>query len=171
MGGSRNSNAAVFALGDSGLNQQFRSILNFPTHYLPNNAVITRVLLMIRKEGLVGADPFATHGSIQVDIRSGAFGFIGPFPYRGLQDMDFQSPSHMDAVGYIQNNPFDGWYWAWINASAFPYINRYGITQLRLEFQIDDDNDFGDDYLRFYSGDVDELAFRPRLVVEYYLQR
>jgi len=171
QGGSKNSNAAVFALGDSSLNQQYRSILNFPTHYLPNNAVITRVLLMIRREALVGNDPFTTHGSIQADIRSGAFGFIGPFPYRGLQISDFQSPSHMDAAGYIQNNPFNGWYWAWLNPSAFQYINRYGITQIRLEFQIDDDNDFSDDYLRFYSGDHDELAFRPRLVVEYYVPR
>jgi hypothetical protein len=169
QGGSKSSNSVVFALGDSAQNQQFRAILHFPTYYLPNNAVITRVLLMLRREALVGDDPFTTHQNIQVDIRSGAFGFIGPFQFRGLQVSDFQSPSSMDAVGYIQNNPFNSWYWAWLDSTAFQYINRYGTTQIRLGFQVDDDNDFSNDYLRFYSGDYNELAHRPRLVVEYYV--
>jgi hypothetical protein len=168
QGGYKDSNSATFVLGDDASNRQFRSILHFPTHYLPNNAVITRALLMIKGEALVGTDPFATHGNIVADIRSGAFGFIGPFPYRGLQISDFQSPAHRDAVGIIENNPFNGWYWAWLDNSAFEYINRYGITQIRLRFQVDDNNDLANNYLRFYSGDHAELENRPRLVIEYY---
>jgi hypothetical protein len=171
QGGSKNSNAPIFFLGDDAQNRQFRAILHFPTHYLPNNAVITRALLMIKKDGLVGEDPFTTHQNILVDIRSGAFGFIGPFPYRGLQVSDFQSPAHKDAVGMIENNPFNGWYWAWLDSSAFEYISRTGITQIRLRFQIDDDDDLGDDYLKFLSGDYVGQADRPRLVIEYYRQR
>jgi hypothetical protein len=158
-------------LGDDAQNRQFRAILHFPTHYLPNNAVITRVLLMIKKEGLAGDDPFSTHQNILVDIRSGAFGFIGPFPYRGLQVSDFQSPAHKEAVGMIENNPFNGWYWAWLDSSAFEYISRNGITQIRLHFQIGGDGDLADDYLKFYSGDYEGMADRPRLVIEYYRQR
>ncbi|MFL7868877.1 MAG: hypothetical protein AB8I58_08620 [Anaerolineales bacterium] len=171
QGGYKNSNARIFMLGDDAQDRQFRAILHFPTFYLPENAVITRALLMIKKDGLAGDDPFTTHQNILVDIRSGAFGFIGPFPYRGLQVSDFQSPAHKDAVGMIENNPFNGWYWAWLDNSAFEYISRSGITQIRLRFQIDDDDDMADDYLKFYSGDYEGQADRPRLVIEYYQQR
>jgi hypothetical protein len=171
QGGFKDSENTTFVLGDNDQNSQYRSILHFPTFYIPNNAVITRALLMIKGEALVGTDPFTTHGNILVDIRSGSFGFIGPFPYRGLQVSDFQSPSHMDAVGMIENNPFNGWYWAWLDSSAFNYIKLNGITQIRLRFQIGDDDDLSGDYLRFYSGDYEDLALRPRLVIEYYTTR
>jgi hypothetical protein len=171
QGGHKDSNDTTLILGDDAQNRQIRTILHFPTHYLPNNAVITRVLIMLRGEGQVGSNPFDTHQNIVVDIRSGAFGFIGPFPYRGLQVSDFQSPSHLDAAGTIVNTPYNGWYWAWLDSSAFTHINVNGITQIRLRFQLDDDNDLTNDYLRFYSGDYEDLALRPRLVVEYYVPR
>ncbi|MFZ5909054.1 MAG: hypothetical protein ACOYYU_03455 [Chloroflexota bacterium] len=169
QGGSKDSTSHTFVLGDDAQDRQFRAILHFPTHYLPDNAVITRALLMIKKEGLVGEDPFTTHQNILVDIRPGAFGYFGPFPFRGLQNSDFQSPASMDAAGIIENNPLDSWYWAWLDGAAFTHINLRGITQLRLRFQLDDNDDLGDDYLRFYSGDHDELAERPRLLIEYYV--
>ena len=171
QGGQKDSRSTTFVLGDDGQDRQLRAILHFPTHYLPDNAVITRALLMIRGEGVVGTDPFTTHQNIVVDIRSGAFGFIGPFPFRGLQDMDFQSISSRDAVGMFENNPYNGWYWAWLDSSAFEYINLTGITQLRLRFQLDDDDDMSADYLRFFSGDYDGLAARPQLLIEYYISR
>ena len=171
QGGYKDSDSTTFVLGDNAQDSQFRAILHFPTFYIPNNAVITRALLMIRGEAMVGSDPFTTHGNILADIRSGAFGFIGPFPYRGLQISDFQSPAHMDAVATFENNPFNGWYWAWLDSSAFQYINLNGITQFRLRFQIGDDDNLQNDYMRFYSGDYEDLALRPRLVIEYYTSR
>ena len=171
QGGYKDANSPTLLLGDDAQNRQFRAILHFPTDYLPDNAVITRALLMLNGEAIVGANPFDSLQNIVVDIRSGAFGFIGPFPYRGLQISDFQSPASKDAVGMIENNPYAGWYWTWLDSSAFEYINRTGITQLRLRFQIDDDNDMQNDYIRFFSGDYDGLASRPRLVIEYYIQR
>ena len=171
QGGSKDSRATTFALGDDAQDRQLRAILHFPTHHLPDNAVVTRALLMIKGQALVGTDPFTTHQNILVDIRSGAFGFIGPFQFRGLQDSDFQSPSSMDAVGMIQNNPLNGWYYTWLDSSAFEYINLTGITQIRLRFQLDDDDDMNPDYLRFYSGDYDRLPDRPQLTIEYYERR
>jgi hypothetical protein len=170
QGGFKDANSNIFVLGDDAQDRQFRAILHFPTHYLPNNAVITRALLMVKSDGWVGDNPFSTHQNILADIRSGAFGFIGPFPYRGLQVSDFESPAHREAVGMIENNPFNGWYWAWLDSSAFEYIDLNGITQIRLRFQIDDDDDLANDYLRFFSGDHDQLADRPRLVIEYYVR-
>lgn len=168
VGGRNDSRSSTFVLGDDDQDRQFRAILHLPTHHLPDDAVITRALLMIRGEAVVGTDPFTTHQNVVIDIRSGPFGFIGPFPFRGLQNMDFQSISNRDAVGMFSNNPYNGWYWAWLDSSAFEYINLTGITQLRLRFQLDDDDDMSADYMRFYSGDFDGLAARPQLLVEYY---
>jgi len=74
----------------------------------------------------------------------------------------------MDAAGMITNTPFNGWYWAWLDPSAIQYINLNGITQIRLRFQIDDDDNQLNDYMHFYSGNYPDLALRPRLVIEYY---
>jgi hypothetical protein len=130
--------------------------------------VVIKAMLMLKGEGVAGTNPFSTHQNILVDIRSGPFGNLGPFAYRGLQTMDFQSPSSRDAVGVIQNNPYYGWYWTWLDSSAFQYINIYGITQFRLRFQLDDNDDRGNDYLRFFSGDYGNVSDRPQLVIEYY---
>ena len=61
-----------------------------------------------------------------------------------------------------------GWYVASLSPVAYPYINRTGITQLRLRFQTDDDNDAVADFIRFYSGNA-VAANRPVLVIEYYV--
>ena len=168
-GGSSNSRTTSLYLGDDNQDRQYRIILDFPTDPLPDNAIISRVLLMLKGAGGAGTNPFLTHQNILVDIRSGPFGYFGPFPFRGLQNMDFQSPASLDSVGVIQDNPFYGWYWTWLDGSAFRYVNRYGITQFRLRFQLDDNDDRGYDYLKFYSGNSGNLADRPQLVVEYYL--
>ena len=168
-GGSRNSKADSFILGDDKGNRQYRAILDFSTDTLPDNAVITKALLMIQGRGIVGTNPFETHQNIQVDIRSGSFSAFGPFPFRGLQNSDFQAPASQEVVGLIQNNPYYGWYWTWLDDSAFQYINVYGSTQFRLLFQIDDNNDRGNDFLRFHSGASGEVTERPQLVIEYYV--
>jgi hypothetical protein len=169
-GGSLNSKNTTFILGDDKQDRQYRSILDFPTDLLPDNAVVTKAMLLIKGEGLAGTNPFTTHQIILVDIRSGSFGNLGPFANRGLQTMDFQSASSRDAVGVIQNNPYYGWYWTWLDSSSFQYLNLTGITQFRLRFQLDDNDDRGNDYLRFFSGDANNVADRPQLVIEYYLR-
>lgn len=171
QGGSKNSTEETFKLGDDVQDRQFRAVLHFPTHYLPDNAVVTRVILMLKAYGVAGADPFATHGNISIDIRYGPFGSFGPFGIKALQVMDFQAPASRDAVGVIQNNQVGGWYWAMLDSSAFPYINLTGTTQLRLAFQLDDNDDLGADYLVFFSGDYIEQRDRPHLLIEYSVPR
>ncbi|MCQ3939413.1 MAG: hypothetical protein DPW18_20570, partial [Chloroflexi bacterium] len=60
------------------------------------------------------------------------------------------------------------WYSASLNNAGRVYINRTGTTQFRIYFVLDDNNDFGADFMRFYSGDA-SAARRPRLIVEYYI--
>ncbi|MCL4275952.1 MAG: PD40 domain-containing protein [Anaerolineales bacterium] len=167
VGGTKNSTEQTFKLGDDAQDRQFRAILHFPTHHLPDNAVITQVILMIKAYGVAGANPFGTHGNISLDIRYGPFGSLGPIAISALQVMDFHAPASRDAVGVIQNNPVGGWYWAMLDRSAFPYINLTGVTQIRLAFQLDDNDDLGADFLVFFSGDYDEQRDRPHLLIEY----
>lgn len=168
-GGTKNSNANTFKVGDDGQDRQYRSILHFPTLHLPDNAIITQAILMLKVQGLAGTDPFTTHGNILVDICSGPYGSWGPFGINALQASDFQETAGMGSAAIIQNNPTGGWYWAVLNPAAFPYINKTGVTQMRLAFQLDDNDDLSPDYLSFDSGDAEDQALRPHLMVEYYV--
>ena len=165
LGGTMDSGAITSYLGDNASNQQYRTILHFNTSALPDNAVITKVVLKIKKQSLVGADPFTTHLKVAVDIRKGAFSNTTE-----LQLTDFQADSDKNTVGLIANNPeAGGWYFTNINATGFPFINLTGITQFRLRFQKDDNNDLNADFMKFYSGNVTTAADRPVLVIEYYV--
>jgi len=81
---------------------------------------------------------------------------------------DFQAAASMSAAGTIRNTPSAGWYSTTFNRSVFKYIYKAGVTQFRLRFQTDDNNDNGADYLKFYSGNAGS-AFRPQLIIEYYV--
>ena len=171
VGVSKNSTAATFILGDDAYNRQYRSILSFPTYYLPDNAVITRVILTIKAQSVAGTNPFTTHGNVLVDIRYGPFGYFGPFGIKALQATDFQADASMGSVAVIPNNPVGGWYWTTLDSSAFKYINLTGITQLRLAFQLDTNDDSGADNVSFFSGDAVDQQSRPHLLIEYFVPR
>ncbi|MBL8103176.1 MAG: hypothetical protein JNM02_11630, partial [Anaerolineales bacterium] len=160
QGGTKNSSSVTFRIGDNARDYQYRTILQFPTASLPDNAVVTQAILMIQLETTVGVNPFTTHRNIWIDIRKGAFGSFGPFAIGALQTSDFQAPAGLYTAGMILNNPVGGWYWASLDAKAYPFINPTGVTQLRLGFQTDDDDDMRDDYLSFFSGDYSVVSAR-----------
>ncbi len=168
-GGTKNSADGTFRIGDDAQDRQYRSILHFPTHYLPDNAVITQAILMIKIQGIGGTDPFTTHGNMYVDICYGPYGNFGPFKINALQSMDFESPASLNSAALIQNNPVGGWYWAILTPNAIAYINKTGNTQLRLAFQLDDNDELSADFLTFYSGDAIEQTDRPQLFIDYYV--
>jgi hypothetical protein len=160
-GGSLNALATTFNLGDDAYDRQFRAILSFKTAPLPDTATIISVTLKIKRYSIVGTNPFTTHGNILVDIRS------GPFGTAGLQLSDFNATASMDNVARFSNNPLAGnWYSVNINPTAFTYINKTGLTQFRLRFFKDDNDDMGADFLKFFSGDA-AAASRPVLIVYY----
>ena len=168
-GGTKNSNAVTFILGDDARDRMYRAVLHFPTSGLPDNAVIDQVILMIKRQGNLGTDPFNTHKNISLDIRKGAFGSFGPFSIGALQISDFQAPADGYSIGIMQGNPVGGWYWSVLDSTAFPFINVIGETQIRLGFQVDDNDDRNNDYLMFFSGNAKNAADRPQLLVKYYL--
>jgi beta-glucanase (GH16 family) len=161
-GGTRNATGATFFLGDNAQNKQYRAILSFNTK-LPSGAVITKVTLKIKYAGKVGTNPFSTHGNLLVDVRKGAFS-----NNNALQLGDFQAAASKANTGNIPKTLKSGWYVKTWTSGIFDYINKGGVTQFRLRFAKDDNNDLGADYLKIYSGNAG-AANRPQLIVEYYV--
>jgi hypothetical protein len=65
------------------------------------------------------------------------------------------------------NTKVDNWCSQSLNPDDFGFINLDGgVTQFRLRFSKDDNNDFGADFLKLYSGNATE-ADRPQLTIEY----
>jgi hypothetical protein len=163
-GGKLNNTASTFKLGDDASNRQYRAILNFDTSALPENAVITQVTLKIKRQRLVGSNPFLTHGNILVDIRNNHFSTSV-----SLQANDFQARANLNRIGIIGRTPRSGnWYVTDLKSSAFSSINPQGTTQLRLRFKKGDNNDNGADYLKFFNASAN-AAYRPVLVIEYHI--
>ncbi|MGE5250941.1 MAG: hypothetical protein ACM3QS_12115, partial [Bacteroidota bacterium] len=108
-------------------------------------------------------NPFATLGNILVDVRKGAFSNNA-----ALVLTDFQAAASKPAVMTITNNPVSGWYSKAMAAANFVYINKVGLTQFRLRFALDDNDDMSPDYLKFYSGNYATAVYRPTLIITYY---
>jgi len=164
LGGSINASDTTFRLGDDASDRQYRSILSFNTASLPDTAVITSIVLKIKKQGLVGTDPFTTHLGLLVDIRKPYFGTA-----LGLAASDFQATAGKSSVGTFGTTPSAGWYSVTLSSTARPYINKTGTTQFRLRFEKGDNDDMGADYMKFFSGNYTTSTSRPLLIIQYYV--
>jgi bacillolysin len=161
-GGTLNATAATLILGDDAADKQYRSILSFNSAGLPDNAVITRATFRIRHRSVTGTNPFSTHGNLLMDIIKGAFSGNS-----ALQLTDFQATAGKSGI-VVPNTLSAGWYARNLPVSALSYINKAGITQFRLRFALDDNDDLSADYLRLYSGNA-TAVYRPQLIIEYYI--
>ncbi len=113
----------------------------------------------------VGGNPFTILGNLLVDIRKGALGKTA------LAAADFQAPAAAKKVGSFSKMAPGGWYSVKLNAAGISKINRTGITQFRLYFSKDDNNNLKANYMKFFSGNA--ATGKPgliiRLVPEYLL--
>jgi glucose/arabinose dehydrogenase len=162
-GSNLNTATHSLPLGDNAGKRQYRVILSFNTAGLPDNAVILSVVLKIRQKEITGTNPFNTHGQLVADIRSGAFN-----GHNALELADFAYSANKNSVIKFSNTPVNSWYSKGMNPLGFDHMNKIGITQFRLRFTIDDDNDAEADTLRIFSGDG-EGNERPRLIVQYFI--
>jgi hypothetical protein len=163
LGGSVNATGPNFRLGDDASNRQYRDILSFNTAGLPDNATIKSVTLKIKQAGQGGSNPFSSLGNIVADIKTGAFS-----NNNNLQRADFQAASSNNAVLSIPNSPSSGWYSGTLGAANFNYVSKTSVTQLRLRFATDDNNNKVTDYLSFYTGNYStNTSYRPVLVITY----
>lgn len=158
-----NAALSIFAVGDNASKKQYRAILSFNTASLPNNAIIRSVTLKIAQNGpVVGTNPFTALGQLAVDIRQGVFGSDA-----NLALEDFNAAASATKVGIFGETPASGWYSAVLNSAGRSKLNRTGLTQLRLYFTIDDNNNLVADYIKFLSGN--STINKPLLLITYSL--
>lgn len=163
QGGTLNSTAETFYLGDNAAKKQYRSILSFSTGRLPDNATIKRVTLTIRKQSIVGAgDPMSIFKGFILDVRSGFFGSAAT-----LELADFGAPA---SATYATVPDLLGDFYIFDLSAAKTKINKLksqgGLTQIRLRFRLGDDSNTVANYLSGYSSDARPDS-RPRLAVLY----
>lgn len=160
-GGTLNAAAVTFQIGDDAANRQYRAVLSFDTSALPDNAIIQSGLLKIKQSGLpVGTNPFNILGSLWADIRRGPFSGNA-----ALQLGDFGAAASSVKVGAFNKTPVGGWYTDTLNAAGLNGINKTGLTQLRLYFATDDNNNLAANLMRFVSGN--SATNKPQLVITY----
>jgi hypothetical protein len=87
-----------------------------------------------------------------------------------LQASDFQAKAHK-SYGPFTPAPSGGWYSIDLT-SGKAYINKFdtlsGLTQIRLRFSLDDNNNAIANYLSLFSGNA-PAASRPQLIIQYYV--
>jgi len=155
---------SALRVGDDNKNKQYKSVVSFDTSAIPDGATILSVTLRLRRGTLSGTNPFTTFGTCWVDVQSGS-GFSGS---TALQTGDFQAAATAVQASSLTNaaNNLD-WSEGSLNAAGLAAVNKTGTTQLRVYFNLDDDNDRIADYIGYYSGDTTTSANRPQLVVTY----
>lgn len=164
IGGTMNPSITTFNLGDDPAKRQYRGILSFNTGSIPDNATITAVTLKVKRVNVVGGgNPLAIFQGFMVDLRNGMFGTAA------LQISDFQSVGSGTFGPFspaLTNNAYS------INLTGGQtLINKLttnsGLTQLRLRFKLDDNNNGLANYLTLHSGNATAAADRPQLMITY----
>ncbi|HKI04031.1 MAG TPA: M14 family zinc carboxypeptidase [Thermoanaerobaculia bacterium] len=166
-GGSIDVNAtttSALRVGDDNQDKQYKSVVSFDTSSIPDGATILSVTLRLRRGTLSGTSPFTTHGTCWVDVQPGT-GFSGS---TALQTGDFQAAAAAVQAASLGNAASNGaWSEGSLSAAGLAALNKTGTTQLRVYFNLDDNDDTGNDYIGYYSGDNTTSANRPQLVVTY----
>jgi len=165
-GGSIDATAtttSALRLGDNNQDRQYKSVVSFDTSAIPDGATVLSATVRLLRGSLTGTSPFSTHGTLWVDVATGAFSGSTT-----LQAGDFQSAATAVQAASLSNAASNGtWSTGSLNAAGLAALNKTGSTQLRVYFNLDDNDDTGNDYLGYYSGDNSTAANRPQLVVTY----
>jgi len=160
-GGTSDKNANTLLVGDDVRSRQYKSILSFNTSTIPSNAVIACAKLKLKKQGYSG-DPFTTLGDLTLDIRGGTFSQnvkLQPEDFSAFADgSQFLLPASTEEHTYEAS----------ITGANLNFISKAGITQFRLRFSLDDNNNRATDTLRFFSGHTAD-GTAPQLEVIHYI--
>ncbi|MEO6194080.1 MAG: M14 family zinc carboxypeptidase [Thermoanaerobaculia bacterium] len=165
-GGSIDSTAtttSALRVGDATSDRQYKSVVSFDTSSIPDGATILSATVRLLRGTSSGTNPFTTHGTCWADVQTG--GFSGSTT---LQTGDFQATATVVQAASLSNATSNGtWSTGNLNASGLAAIDKTGTTQLRVYFNLDDNDDNGNDYLGYYSGNNTTSGNRPQLVVTY----
>lgn len=167
QGGLFNNSSDIFNLGDDSAKKQYRGVLSFNTAALPDNAVITKVTLQIRRKAVVGGATFAMFQGLIVEIKKGFLGTAA-----ALAASDFEAAPNA-AYGPYLPAPVGSLYTMALPAASRAYVNKLatssGLTQLRLRFKLGDNGNAVANYISFFSGNATVASNRPKLIIEYYV--
>ena len=162
-GNSTDNTTAALRVGDTNVDEQYKSIVSFDTSSIPDTATITSATLRLVRGTSSGTNPFTTHGSCVVDVSNGGFGGSSAFAFA-----DWQAAATATGVATMSNPTANGSAsTGTLNAAGWAAINKTGTTQLRLTFTLDDNDDSGYDYIGFYAGENATTANKPQLTVVY----
>jgi hypothetical protein len=141
-------------VGDAASDKQQITILHFDTSAIPDGATITSATLAIRRLGKGGDPTNPSLGTITVDIKNGYYGTSD-----ALAAADFEAASSATNVTTIPYPTSNGqWVEGTLNSSGRSNINKTGVTQFKIRFTLDDNDDGAADYLNIYdSGDPPQL--------------
>jgi hypothetical protein len=154
---------SALRVGDDNKDRQYKSVVSFDTSSIPDDATIVSATLRLRRGTSSGTNPFTTHGTCQADVQTGGFSRSPT-----LQKGDFQAAATAVQAASLSNAAANGaWSEGSLNAAGLAAINKTGTTQLRIYFDLDDNDDAGNDYIGYYSGDIKTTANRPQLVLTY----
>ena len=162
-GGQAVAANSLLLLGDSSTDQQVKGLVSFDTSAIPDGATILSARLLLRRQSVLGTNPFSTHGICRVDARTGAFN-----NNTALEGADFQANASQLAAFILSKPVSDGsWSEGTLAADTLAAINKTGITQFRLYFTRGDDDDLTLDVVAFTAGEDPTSSLRPKLEVTY----
>ena len=151
---------SALRLGDDNKDKQYKTVVSFDTSSIPDGATILSATVRLLRGSLTGTSPFTTHGTCWADVQTG--GLSGS---TALQTGDFQAAATAVHAASLSNAAANGtWSEGILNAAGLAAISKTGTTQIRVYFNLDDNDDTGNDYLGYYSGDS-TAANQPQLVV------
>lgn len=154
--------SAVLNIGDDRADRQYKTILSFDSTALPADAVVIGMRLQVRSYSTTGA-PFANGlGALQIELKDGFF-----YNTWRLERQDFEANADYLRVSDLAAAPGNG-EWLSFYLDDLPEIqNNAGYLQLRLAFEVGDNDNYRDDYWSIYGGYSGSSA--PVLIVEYYV--
>ncbi|HEX5715722.1 MAG TPA: S8 family serine peptidase [Thermoanaerobaculia bacterium] len=162
-GNSTDNTTAALRIGDTNVDEQYKSIVSFDTSSIPDTATITSATLRLVRGTISGTSPFTTHGSCVADIVTGGFGGSTAFAFA-----DWQAAATATNVATMSSPASNGSAsTGTLSAAGRSAVNKTGTTQLRVYCTLDDNDDLGYDYIGFYAGENATTANKPQLTVIY----
>ncbi|HEX3131048.1 MAG TPA: M14 family zinc carboxypeptidase, partial [Thermoanaerobaculia bacterium] len=142
------STTSALRAGDNNQDRQYRTVVSFDTSSIPDGATILSATLRLRRGTVSGTSPFTTHGTCWADVQTGSFSGSTT-----LQTGDFQAAATAVQAASLSNAAANGdWSQGSLSAAGLAAISKTGTTQLRVYFNLDDNDDTGNDYIGYYSG-------------------
>ncbi|MFH0793842.1 MAG: MBL fold metallo-hydrolase [bacterium] len=144
-GGSISATGTTLRVGDDVADKQWKSIVSFDTSSLPDGATIVSATLTLTRSSLTG--DVTAFGNANGDISPAFGGNVA------LATGDFQASAAATGVVSLAMPSANGQTTSGnLNSAGLSNINKTGKTQIRLAFSLDDNDDLGNDYMSFFSG-------------------